>query len=72
MRHTRRDLATCFARKQVGLGFFSLASRLVEARRQVVHVASFGRLHRDEAEDGRVNVTCCIGPFHPKLLFSIY
>jgi hypothetical protein len=30
---TRWDLAACFTWKQVGLGFFSLASRLVEARR---------------------------------------
>jgi hypothetical protein len=30
---TRRDLAACFAWKQVWLGFPSLASRLVEARR---------------------------------------
>jgi hypothetical protein len=29
---TRRDLAACFAWMQVGLGFSSLASRLVEAR----------------------------------------
>jgi hypothetical protein len=28
---THRDLAACFMWKQVGLGFFSLASRLVEA-----------------------------------------
>jgi hypothetical protein len=27
-----RDLAACFAWKQVGLGFFSLASRLAEAQ----------------------------------------
>jgi hypothetical protein len=36
---TRQDLATCFAWKQVTLGFPSPASRLVEARRWVVHVA---------------------------------
>jgi hypothetical protein len=29
---TRRDLAACFARKQVWLGFFSLALRLMDAR----------------------------------------
>jgi hypothetical protein len=32
-RDTRRDLAACFAWKQVGLGFPSLASKLAEARR---------------------------------------
>jgi hypothetical protein len=31
---THRDLAVCFAWKQVGLGFPSLASRLVVARRR--------------------------------------
>jgi hypothetical protein len=30
---TRRDLSACFAWKQVGLEFSSLASRLVEAQR---------------------------------------
>jgi hypothetical protein len=35
----RRDLAACFVWKQVALGFPSLASRLAEARRWVVHVA---------------------------------
>jgi hypothetical protein len=33
-RGTRRDLAACFAWKQVGLGFPSLTSRLVQARRR--------------------------------------
>jgi hypothetical protein len=36
---TRRDLASCFAWKQVSLGFSSLASILAEARRRVVHMA---------------------------------
>jgi hypothetical protein len=31
IRDTRRDLAACFVWKQHGLGFFSLASRLMEA-----------------------------------------
>jgi hypothetical protein len=35
---TPRDLAAFFAWKQVGLGFSNLASRLVEARRWVVHM----------------------------------
>jgi hypothetical protein len=33
MRGMRRDLAAYLAWKQVGVGFLSLASRLVEARR---------------------------------------
>jgi hypothetical protein len=32
-RDTHRDLAACFLWKRVGLGFLSLASRLVEAQR---------------------------------------
>jgi hypothetical protein len=36
---TRRDLAACFTWKQVGLEFRSLASRLTETQRRVVHVA---------------------------------
>jgi hypothetical protein len=36
----RRDLAACFTWKQVGIGFTSLALRLVETRLWVVHVAS--------------------------------
>jgi hypothetical protein len=52
---TRRDLAACLAWKQVTLGFSSLASRLAEARRRVVHVAPSQRLLRDQVEDGRVD-----------------
>jgi hypothetical protein len=36
---THRDIAVCFTWKQVGLGFFSLTSRLPETRRRVVHVS---------------------------------
>jgi hypothetical protein len=36
---THRDLAACFTWKQVWLGFSNLATRLAEARRQMVHVA---------------------------------
>jgi hypothetical protein len=35
-----------------------------------VHVASSRRLHRVEAEDGRVGVTGYIGPFYPKIIVS--
>jgi hypothetical protein len=48
---TRRDLAACFVWKQVGLGFPSLASRLSEARRRVVHVAPSRRLRQSQIED---------------------
>jgi hypothetical protein len=55
MRGTRRDLVACFTWKQVGLGFPSLASRLAEARRWVVHMAPSRRSRRDQVEDGWAN-----------------
>jgi hypothetical protein len=51
VRGTRLDLAACYVRKQVMLGFSSLASRLAEVRRRVVHTSSSRRLRRVEAED---------------------
>jgi hypothetical protein len=54
---THRDLAASFTWKQVGLGFFGLASRLAETRRRVVHMAASRRLHQSQVEDGRVDVT---------------
>jgi hypothetical protein len=71
-RDTRRDLAGCFAWKQVALGFFSLASRLVEVRRRVVHVAPSQRLRRDQVEDGRVDVIVCVGPYYPYFAVFMY
>jgi hypothetical protein len=65
-----RDLAAYFTWKQVALGFPSLASRLMEARWWVVHVAPSRRLRRDQVEDGRVNATGCIGPYYP--CFAIF
>jgi hypothetical protein len=65
MRDTRRDLATCFATKQVGLGFSSLPQNLAEKRRQAVHMASSRRSREDEVKDGRVNTTGCIRLFYP-------
>jgi hypothetical protein len=62
---TRRGLATCFTWKQVMLGFFSLASRLAEARRRVMHVAPSRRLRRDQVEDGWIDATGYIGPCYP-------
>jgi hypothetical protein len=60
---TRRDLAACFAWKQIRLGFPSLASRLVEAQRGWSQ-----RSRRDEAEDGRVNATSRIGLLYPNFV----
>jgi hypothetical protein len=69
---THRDLAACFTLKQVGLGFPSLISRLVEARLRVVHVASSRRSCGVEAEDGQVDTMGNIGPFYPKIvIFNI-
>jgi hypothetical protein len=68
---THQDLVACFVCKQVGLGFLSLTSRLVEARRRVVHVAPSCMLRRDQVEDGRVNVMNCIGPCYPCFIIFI-
>jgi hypothetical protein len=62
---TRRDVAACFAWKQVCLGFPSLAQRLAEARRQVVHVAPSRRLRRRQVEDGWVDAMGCVRPCYP-------
>jgi hypothetical protein len=67
---THRDLAACFTWKQVTLGFPSLVSRLVEARRRVVHVAPSWRLRRDQVENGRVDAMGCIRPCCP--YFAIF
>jgi hypothetical protein len=64
-RYMRRDLAACSTLKQVVLGFPSLASRLVGAQQQVVHVAPSQRLHRDQVEDGRFDATGCVRPYYP-------
>jgi hypothetical protein len=68
---TRQDLAVCFPWKQITLRFPSLASRLVDAQRRMVHVASSLRLRREEAEDGRVDATGCVRPLYLKI-FIIY
>jgi hypothetical protein len=39
---------------------------------RMVHVASSQKSRLDEAEDGRVDVTRCIGLFYPTLPFSLY
>jgi hypothetical protein len=65
MRDKRQDLAACFIWKQVALGFPSLASRLAEARRRVVHVTSSRRLRRNQLEDGWIDTTGCIRYCYP-------
>jgi hypothetical protein len=49
---THRDLVSCFVWKHVGLGFPSLATRLVEAR-------------RNQVKDGRVNAMGYVRPCYP-------
>jgi hypothetical protein len=48
--------------KQVRLTFPSLASRLAEVCRQVVHVAPLRRSRENQVKDGRVDATDSIGP----------
>jgi hypothetical protein len=69
-RGTCRDLAACFTWKQIGIEFLSLASRLAEARRRVVHMAPSWRLCQVHAEDGRIDVMSYIGPCYP--YFTVY
>jgi hypothetical protein len=66
----RRDLAACFAWKEVGIRFPSLPSKLVEARRRVVNLAPSRRLYRGQVEDEWVDATGCIGSCHP--CFAIF
>jgi hypothetical protein len=68
---TRRDLAACFVWKQVWVGFFSLTSRLEEARWWVVHVTPSQRLRRSQVEDGRVNAMDCVGPCYSYFIIFI-
>jgi hypothetical protein len=63
-----RDLAACFVWKQIRLEFFSLASKLTEAHRRVVHVAPSRRLHRVQTEGGRIDAMSCIGPLYPRIV----
>jgi hypothetical protein len=60
-----RDLAACFAWKQVGLGFPSLVSRLAEAWWRVVHMAPPQMLRWSQVEDGRVDGMGCVRPCNP-------
>jgi hypothetical protein len=67
-RDMRRDLVACFNMKQVWLGFLSLASRLVEARRRMMHVVSSRRSRGVKTEDRRVDATGYVEPFCPKIV----
>jgi hypothetical protein len=64
-RDTHQDLAACLTSKQVWLGFSSLACRLVQARRRMVHLTPSRRLHRRQVEAGRVDATGCVRPCYP-------
>jgi hypothetical protein len=46
------------------------ASKLVDERRRVLHMASSWRSYGDEAEDGRVNVMGCIRLLYPN--FTVF
>jgi hypothetical protein len=65
-----QDLAAYFAWKQVWLGFPSLASRLAEARRWVVHVAPSCRLRRSQVEDERIDAIGYVEPSYP--IFAVF
>jgi hypothetical protein len=67
---THRDLATCFAGKQVRLEFFSLTSKLMDARQRVVHVTPSRRSHEDQVKDRRVNAMGYVGACYP--YFTIF
>jgi hypothetical protein len=69
---TRRNLADCFTRKQVVLGFFSLTSRLVEAQLRVVHMTASRRSRGVKAKDGWIDVTGHVRLFYPKIVVSMY
>jgi hypothetical protein len=49
---------------------FQFASKLAEARRRVVHVASSWRSCKDQVKDGWVDTTDCIRPCYP--CFTIF
>jgi hypothetical protein len=54
------------------LGFFSLALRLVETRRQVVHMTPSRRSREDQVENGRIDTMGCVRPcYHYFAVFII-
>jgi hypothetical protein len=62
----------CFGAKQVGLGFPSFASILVEERRRIVHVVSSWRSRGREAKDDRFDGVGCdvveVRPNYPSVV----
>jgi hypothetical protein len=50
---------------------FQFASKLVEERHRVVHVASSQRSCENEVEDGRVDAMSCIRLFYPNFIIFI-
>jgi hypothetical protein len=71
-RDTHRDLAACLACMQVWLGFPSLVRRLVEARRQVVHVAHRGGCVRGKWKTDESMRWATSDPATLTLPFSMY
>jgi hypothetical protein len=57
--NTRRHPVACFVANQVGLGFPSFGSKVVEERRRVVHMTSSPRSRGSEAKDGRFDGIVC-------------
>jgi hypothetical protein len=68
----RQHLVACFVRKEVGVGFPSFASKLVEQWHRVVHVTSSQRSRRSEAKDGQFDGVGCgvveVKPNYPSLV----
>jgi hypothetical protein len=73
--NTRRHLTACFIVNQVGLGFFSFASKLTEERGRMVHVTS-RRLRGSETKDGRFDGVGCgatkVRPNCPSLAVNFF
>jgi hypothetical protein len=67
VRDTHRDLAACFTVNLSQTRVSQFASKLVEERRRVVHVASSRRSCEDEVEDGLGDAMACIRLFYPNL-----
>jgi hypothetical protein len=50
---------------------FQFASKLVEARRRVMHIAPSWRSCENQVKDGWVNAMGCIGPYYPYFVVFI-
>jgi hypothetical protein len=71
----RQYPVACFNEKQVGLGFPSLASKLVEEQQQMVLVASLWRSHGREAKNDRFDGVGCgtvkVRPNYPSVVVYV-